>query len=70
MKKFIQILPVIFVTGCANDTLSVNNVCAEVLCLPIYGREKDWEVISDDLVRNIYRHNRMCAEMKNSISKP
>jgi hypothetical protein len=30
--------------------------------MPIYGRATDWDVISDDLARNIYRHNRLCEE--------
>ena len=30
--------------------------------MPIYGRANDWDVISDDLARNIYRHNRLCEQ--------
>lgn len=38
----------------------------QTVCVPIYGRETDWRVISDDLARNIYRHNRMCDEINRS----
>jgi hypothetical protein len=34
------------------------------ICDPIYGWASDWDVISDDLARNIYRHNQMCAMTK------
>ncbi len=53
---------VIFVASCAKNTQLPNNVCAPVVCVPIYGRADDWGVISDDLARNIYRHNKLCAE--------
>ena len=33
------------------------------MCNKIYGHENDWVVISDDLARNIYRHNLMCEKM-------
>ncbi len=52
----------IFVVSCARSTQLQNNVCGAVMCAPIYGRAGDWDVISDDLARNIYRHNKMCAE--------
>ena len=29
----------------------------------IYGRNTDWDIISDDLARNIYRHNLMCEKL-------
>ncbi len=51
----------IFVASCVKDTQLPNNVCAPITCSPIYGRETDWDVISDDLARNIYRHNMLCA---------
>ena len=54
---------VLFVTSCVRNTQLPNNVCAPIVCTPVYGRAADWDVISDDLARNIYRHNRMCAEM-------
>ncbi len=50
----------IFVASCVRNTQLQNNVCASIVCRPIYGRATDWAVISDDLVRNIYRHNRQC----------
>lgn len=56
---------VIFVASCARNTQSPIDVCVPVMCTPIYGRAADWDVISDDLARNIYRHNRMCAEYNN-----
>ena len=34
------------------------------MCQKIYGRESDWHVISDDLARNIYRHNLICENMR------
>ncbi|MBR4860333.1 MAG: hypothetical protein IKV10_03460 [Alphaproteobacteria bacterium] len=43
-----------------------NNVCSPIVCVPIYGRAGDWDIISDDLARNIYRHNRMCDEINRS----
>lgn len=52
----------IFVASCAKNTQSPNNICTPVVCVPIYGRADDWDVISDDLARNIYRHNKLCAE--------
>ena len=50
----------IFVASCARSTQSQNDVCGAVICVPIYGRAGDWGVISDDLARNIYRHNKIC----------
>ena len=52
----------IFVASCAKNTQSPNNICAPVVFVPIYGQAGDWDVISDDLARNIYRHNKLCAE--------
>ncbi len=52
----------IFVASCAKNTPLSNNVCMPIVCEPIYGRAGDWDVISDDLARNIYRHNKLCAE--------
>ena len=48
----------IFVTSCAQNTqLPTNHMCD---CDLIFGHSNDWNVISDDLARNIYRHNKMC----------
>ena len=47
----------IFVASCAINTQSHNRVCD---CDIIYGHAQDWENISDDLARNIYKHNLMC----------
>ncbi|MBO7508864.1 MAG: hypothetical protein J6T57_01120 [Alphaproteobacteria bacterium] len=38
--------------------------CASCPCDAIYGRASDWDVISDDLARNIYQHNLMCETMR------
>ena len=65
MQKVIVGAVLIFVGGCARDTQLPNDVCAPIVCRPIYGRASDWDVISDDLARNIYRHNRMCEEINN-----
>ena len=54
---------VIFVASCARDTQLQDNVCLAVPCVPIYGRLTDWDVISDDLARNIYRHNKICEKL-------
>ena len=58
MQKHIVLGLVIFVASCAKNTQLPNNVCLPVSCVPIYGRAGDWGVISDDLARNIYRHNK------------
>lgn len=52
----------IFVTSCADNTPLQNRaaVAPQCPCVPIYGRASDWGVISDDLARNIYRHNKIC----------
>ena len=55
----------IFVASCAKNTQLSSNVCAPIMCVPIYGRVNDWDVISDDLARNIYRHNKLCEEYDN-----
>ena len=56
----------IFVASCTKNTPLPNDGCMQTVCVPIYGRETDWRVISDDLARNIYRHNRMCDEINRS----
>jgi hypothetical protein len=62
MKKLIILAPLTFATACAQSTLSGIDapLAARQICEPIYGRAADWAVISDDLARNIYRHNRIC----------
>ncbi len=57
MKKCIKLGLVIFVASCTMNTQSNNKMCD---CDIIYGRAGDWDVISDDLARNIYRHNLRC----------
>jgi hypothetical protein len=54
--------------GCAKCTPSEIEPASARLairqtCEPIYGRASDWDNISDDLARNIYRHNRMCDNL-------
>ncbi|MBO4745593.1 MAG: hypothetical protein J5613_00790 [Alphaproteobacteria bacterium] len=65
MRKFIILGCTIFVASCTQNTLLPNNVCP---CNAIYGYASDWDVISDDLARNIYRHNLMCENMRNDYS--
>ena len=67
MKKLLVVGVMIFVASCAKNTQLPNNVCAPIMCVPIYGRATDWDVISDDLARNIYRYNKMCAELKKRV---
>ena len=62
MQKLIVVGLLIFVAACTKNTPLQNNVCASILCTPIYGRANDWEIISDELARNIYRHNKLCEE--------
>ena len=65
--KMLLIVPLgIFVASCAKNTQSQNNICVTFACNPIYGRANDWDVISDDLARNIYRHNKMCEKYVNN----
>ena len=66
MQKPLIVVLLIFVASCTKNTPLQNNVCAQFVCNPIYGRESDWGNISDDLARNIYRHNRMCEEINRS----
>lgn len=60
MRKLLILGCLIFVSGCAKNGPSTINTIK--ICEPIYGRDSDWNVISDDLARNIYRHNRLCQE--------
>lgn len=55
----------IFVASCAKNTQLANNACVAMVCTPIYGRANDWDVISDDLARNIFKHNKLCEEFDN-----
>ena len=57
----------IFVTACAKTTQLQTSDCVRFVCMPIYGKMTDWDVISDDLARNIYRHNKLCAEYNKSL---
>gem|GEM_PF-1480343 len=63
MQKHIVWGLAIFVASCAKNTPLPSNVCAPARCAPIYGRAADWGIISDELARNIYRHNKMCEEI-------
>ena len=62
MQKLLIVGLMIFVTACVKNTPSQISNCPRVLCQPVYGRRSDWDVISDDLARNIYRHNKICEE--------
>ena len=64
MKMLLILVLGIFVTSCAPNIPSQNDM-AVCPCDFIYGHESDWNVISDDLARNIYRHNLMCEYMRN-----
>ena len=60
MRKLFIPLCAIFVTSCAQNTpLPIES---RAPCDLIFGRATDWDVISDDLARNIYRHNKMCED--------
>ena len=50
----------IFVSSCAINTQSQTKPICD--CDVIYGHTSDWEIISDDLVRNIYEHNLKCEQ--------
>ena len=60
MTKFIRLGWLIFVVSCTMNTQSQNNEVCD--CDVIYGHKQDWEIISDDLARNIYAHNLKCKE--------
>ena len=60
MQKLLVAAVTIFVASCGKNIPLHSDVCAPVACQPIYGRESDWNLISDDLARNIYKHNKMC----------
>jgi hypothetical protein len=64
MRKLIIMALLIFGCGCAANTqYATDAAAARMICTPIYGRGDDWDKISDDLARNIYRHNRMCEKL-------
>ncbi|MDR0803748.1 MAG: hypothetical protein LBO08_01505 [Rickettsiales bacterium] len=71
MQKLIILASVIFATACAQSTPSgpetvsapAARAAVKQTCDPIYGRDSDWDIISDDLARNIYKHNRMCEQV-------
>ena len=69
MRKLLILGLAIFATGCARTTPSnpepapATKVAVKQVCDPIFGRASDWDVISDDLARNIYNHNRLCEEI-------
>ena len=67
MKQLCILGLAIFVASCAKNTQSPNSTCSAITCQKIYGRESDWRVISDDLARNIYRHNLMCENLGRGI---
>lgn len=58
-------IPMIFVASCTKNTQLAAGDCRAAImamCRPIYGHASDWDNISDDLARNIYRHNKICAQ--------
>ncbi|MCR5194351.1 MAG: hypothetical protein K6B71_02365 [Alphaproteobacteria bacterium] len=62
MKKVLILGLMIFVISCTpNIPSQTKSWC---MCEPIYGHATDWDNISDDLARNIYRHNLMCEELR------
>ena len=63
MKKLLTPALAIFVASCAQNIPSQNRAVVAMSCDVIRGRANDWDVISDDLARNIYRHNLMCQEL-------
>ena len=60
MIRFIKLGWVIFVASCTINTQSQNRAICD--CDTIYGHASDWENISDDLARNIYKHNLKCEK--------
>ena len=67
MHKLLILPLIIFAGSCANNTQSMNNnnlKTMQLCCQPIYGVATDWDNISNDLARNIYRHNRLCESQK------
>ncbi len=64
MTKFIKLGLMMFVASCAINTQSQNRGLSN--CDIIYGRDSDWKSISDDLARNIYKHNLYCENLINN----
>lgn len=62
MKKFIKLGLLIFVISCSPNIQSQTDLLCD--CDIIYGHMKDWDVISDDLARNIYASNLKCEKQK------
>lgn len=60
MIRFIKLGLGIFVASCTMNTQSQNRAICD--CDIIYGHASDWNIISDDLARNIYEHNLKCKE--------
>ena len=60
-RRHIALVLLILGSGCTTDIPLQNN--CDCVCEPIYGRQSDWENISDDLARNIYKHNLTCEKM-------
>ena len=59
----------IFVTSCTRNIQSPNSADLSVCpCEIIRGRASDWNVISDDLARNIYQHNTICEKLDANYS--
>lgn len=64
MMRLIILPPLILGACCARNIQSPTDAAPGMVpCIPIYGRATDWDIISDDLARNIYRHNLMCTEI-------
>ena len=53
-------MSIIFVTSCAKNTPLPTS--PQYSCDIIFGHKSDWDVVSDDLARNIYRHNKTCED--------
>ena len=58
MTRFIKLVFLIFAASCNLNTASPNKMVCD--CDIIYGHKSDWDIISDDLARNIYKHNLRC----------
>ena len=61
MIQFIKLGCAIFVASCTINTQSENRAICD--CEIIYGHASDWEKITDDLARNIYKHNLNCENI-------
>lgn len=65
MQKQLIGLLMIFGVSCTRNIPLQNDVCVPIVCQSIYGRATDWDIISDELARNIFRHNEMCQKLIN-----